>query len=235
MMLRIVSWNCADHFHKKAKRLSDLNATLAIVPEVREEHADLLACHANLWDGETGNRGLLLAARQPWKLTKIQRATHRHVVRAQAKLGELELVLIGVWSMPGPERYVGTVASGLDELLDDSCEQNVVVAGDFNASAAFDSQNAARHSFDQISQRLHGRGLQSIWHTKAREAFGQESRPTYYHQWKREQPFHIDFMFVSESLMERLIRFSIGDFESWCPGYSDHAPLIADFDLDVRS
>ena len=233
MVLRVVSWNCADHFSKKAQALLDLNPSFAIVPEVREHHAGQLGdAYATLWDGEPGNRGLLVAASEPWRLRIIKRATARHMVLTQAELGEQKVTLIGVWSMPGPGKYVGTVLSGLDELIGDAGEENVIVAGDFNASARFDSQNAARHSFDHIAQRLHAKGLHSLWHIKEGQVFGQETVPTYYHQWKREQPFHIDFMFASDNLVKRLKSFSIGDFDVWCQNHSDHAPLIAEFDLE---
>jgi endonuclease/exonuclease/phosphatase family metal-dependent hydrolase len=120
--------------------------------------------------------------------------------------------------------------AGLDQLLSKVSEKNIIVAGDFNASAAFDPHQSSSYQFEQITRRLREKGLHSLWHTKEAQEFGGESAATYYHQWKREQPFHIDFMFASEALVRRLKHFSIGDFDTWCSGHSDHVPLIADFD-----
>ena len=42
-------------------------------------------------------------------------------------------------------------------------------------------------------------------------------------------PFHIDFLFASESILSRLSHFEIGTYESWIK-FSDHVPLCAVFE-----
>jgi exonuclease III len=46
----------------------------------------------------------------------------------------------------------------------------------------------------------------------------------------RAMPYHIDYIFVPTTWLENMVSFEIGKFEDWCaPGFSDHAPLIAEF------
>ena len=42
-------------------------------------------------------------------------------------------------------------------------------------------------------------------------------------------PFHIDFLFASESILSRLSHFEIGSYESLIK-FSDHVPLCAVFE-----
>lgn len=232
MPTRIVSWNCADWLGRKSERVLAIQPHIAIIPEVRAAHAGALGeSYATVWDGDPGQRGLLIAASANWSLEVIHRASARHSMLVKASSGSEVLFIVGIWSMPKPHGYVGSVVRGLDELPPFASGAKVIVAGDFNASPVFDRNHPSTGHFSQIAERLRGRGLESLWHTLEGETFGEERRPTYFHQWKREQPFHIDFMFASSSLRERLTTFELGAYDDWCPSASDHMPLIASFEL----
>jgi exonuclease III len=232
MTYRVVAWNCADNFGRKTHRLTSINADIAIVPEVTQRDQDALGeNYTKIWHGEPGKRGILVAARRPWSLSVREVAPLKHMVLLNATSADLEVLIVGVWAMPSAGRYVGSVIAGLDSLLPlTTGHPNVLVTGDFNASPVFDATIPLSRHFRLISERLEAAGLQSIWHQTRKEIFGKESVPTYFHQWKREQPFHIDFMFASSELRRRLTSFSIGSFDDWRPKGSDHMPLIADFE-----
>ena len=230
MNLKVVSWNCADSFPKKASRLSDLAAHIAIVPEVRAKHAQALGdSFDTIWEGEDDNRGLLVAVRKPWRLEVVARATARHGLLLRATQGAQVISILGIWAMPRNGSYVRAVIDGLDELLPRIDTDDVIVAGDFNASPTLDRMGSTEPKFDQITDRLHRQGLESLWHARTGQRFGSEDTATLYHLWKRERPFHIDFIFASRALADRLTTMTIGSFDDWCTRDSDHAPLVAEF------
>lgn len=46
----------------------------------------------------------------------------------------------------------------------------------------------------------------------------------------RIMPYHSGYIFVPATWFENMVSFEIGKFEDWCaPGFSDHAPLTAEF------
>jgi exonuclease III len=231
MSCRIVAWNCAGKFSRNAAALAALNADICIVPEALEKHADALGdAYSVHWNGDEGQRGLLIAAKRDWRIEVVRAASQRHMLLTTLHEPSTSLSVIGVWAMRGPKGYAGAVIDGLDRLLPPvAASPNVFVAGDFNASPVFDASSPPALRFAEISGRLQDAGLVSLWHDRTGEAFGAESCATYHHQWEREQPFHIDFAFASNALAARCRHFEIGKFDPWCQS-SDHMPLIADFD-----
>ena len=57
---------------------------------------------------------------------------------------------------------------------------------------------------------------------------GTEVHPTFYMYRKIEKPYHIDYAFISESLISSS-KIDIGNKESWLE-YSDHMPLFLNID-----
>lgn len=228
---RIVAWNCAGKFAHNADKLAALDADICIVPEVLEPQSTMLGDrYAGHWDGEKGKRGLLIAAKKGWRLDLVKAVQRRHMVLLVAHRGDVSVSVIGVWAMRGLDGYTGAVRDGLDVMLPlVAGSENIFCAGDFNASSVFDAELPAAQRFGEISDRMEAAGLTSLWHERSGETFGQETSPTYHHQWKLNQPFHIDFAFVSKGLAERCRGFEIGKFGNWHSA-SDHMPLIADFE-----
>ena len=44
---------------------------------------------------------------------------------------------------------------------------------------------------------MSGSGLHSIYHQQTGEAFGQESTPTYYHQFHEDDPYFLDYAYTN--------------------------------------
>jgi len=228
MTMTVVAWNCAGGFERKAPRIADLPADIAVVCEIEQDHMNALGAGWDvIWTGAPGEKGLLLAARAPWTISKVADAPCRHVTLATAALGARKIAVVGVWAMRDDRRdYAQSVCDGLDHVLKDfDSETPLLVAGDFNASPVFDTRST---QFSAITSRLEARGLSSLWHATRHEAFGAETCATYFHRRKREEPFHIDYMCVSQSLLAALDTFEIGGADDWIET-SDHMPLIGRF------
>lgn len=44
----------------------------------------------------------------------------------------------------------------------------------------------------------------------------------------KNKPYHIDYCFASEDMIDKLHSVEIGDYEFWVK-YSDHVPVIVEF------
>ena len=70
--------------------------------------------------------------------------------------------------------------------------------------------------------------IQSAYHHYFKEEQGKELQPTYYHYHQEKRPFHIDFCFLSNNLLNQLSNVEIGLFDDWIH-LSDHVPMITEF------
>ncbi|MEH7502298.1 hypothetical protein V7152_09780 [Neobacillus drentensis] len=77
----------------------------------------------------------------------------------------------------------------------------------------------------QITDMLDSYSIKSCYHHFNKEKFGLESKPTYFHNRKSNMPFHLDYCFVSEDVVDRVTLFYIADGEEWIEA-SDHFPLV---------
>lgn len=231
-LIKIATWNCADHFPKKARLAAGLDADVLIVQEVREVHASAIdKRYSYSWFGLDGQRGLLIACKRDHELSLRYESEYRHAVALSAKVLGQEFSIVGIWTMPIKGNYVKATCNSLDEVLPAIERGRTIVAGDFNASAIFDRGPRSRYNFSTINDRLKNRGLESIWHSTTGEAYGAESKPTYLHQWKEQQPFHIDYVFASRELLEACIKIEIGNVSIVRERISDHMPLTVEFEV----
>ena len=57
-----------------------------------------------------------------------------------------------------------------------------------------------------------------------------ETQSTFYLQRKLEKPYHIDYVFASNKLLDSIKRIEVGKSSDWL-GISDHMPIIVELDL----
>ena len=141
------------------------------------------------------------------------------------------LGVLGIWSVPSLGHHYGDEVIGIiDAHADWIGGGDVVVAGDFNIDAHGVGNGAGGADlFATLISRLSSLGLVSAYHVWNGEKFGAESRMTHFHQRKPDRGFHIDFCFMPARWSERLRDVTVGDPEEWL-AYSDHMPIVVDFD-----
>ncbi len=76
-------------------------------------------------------------------------------------------------------------------------------------------------------KQLAGLGLVSAYHAFYEEAHGQETRPTYYFQWKEAKPFHLDYCFIPKAWVPDLRKVSVEPYERW-KAHSDHRMITVE-------
>lgn len=144
--------------------------------------------------------------------------------------GKEEFILLAVWSQKANtkfESYIGQIYHAIkhyEALLEKPC----IIVGDWNSNKVFDSiKRVGNHT--TVVEHLKEKGIESGYHRYFNEEHGHETKPTHYFWRKHERPFHLDYLFASKSLLDRMRHFEVGSFDEWI-AYSDHVPLMAEFD-----
>ncbi|RDI50231.1 exonuclease/endonuclease/phosphatase family protein [Flavobacterium glaciei] len=113
-----------------------------------------------------------------------------------------------------------------DEILNN---ETSILIGDFNSNKIWDRKHRiGNHS--EVVDRLANKKIFSIYHKHYNEEQGKETKPTFYLQRNKNKPYHIDYCFASESLINKFKEIEIGTFENWIE-LSDHSPLLVKFEL----
>lgn len=139
--------------------------------------------------------------------------------------GPISFTAIGIWSQ-GPA-YVDDVIRTLRTHADLLRAAPSVVMGDFNSGTRMSGERRTSPGHTQIVDAFEQLGLVSAYHAFYRVQHGDEEHPTYYHQFKAHQPWHIDFCFVPKDWVARLVSVRIVDDQHQA-ARSDHRPVLVE-------
>lgn len=139
-----------------------------------------------------------------------------------------EFHFTSIWVIKQPKQSYGKyLYSVLKEYENLYKHSPIIILGDFNIDQKLTSSYQGTNGMIQISELLNQYKIHSCYHEFYKEDFGKESKSTYFHQRKIEMPFHIDYCFLSNSMIDQNTTFNIGDEKEWLE-YSDHLPLIVE-------
>ena len=201
--MRIVAWNCCERFDRKYQHLRDLDFDVAVVSECGpfdpglDEVREVSAVLKRGVDQPGHSKHIGVIARAPWRAEALPLVPDQPWLVPVRITGPLDFTVLAVWAL-GPEwvegglfcaAQTGRVASHFLPIIDGP----VVLAGDLNAPISSSSSSARGHA-DNV-ERMLARGLVSAY-TAARAVGDPLTEPTFYHQRKATQPFHIDYVFV---------------------------------------
>jgi hypothetical protein len=221
--LRIVTWNCCrGKFAVKTAFLRELAPDVAIVQECArpaDESPDVR------WAGSNPRQGIAVITANGYAAEPIPVDAEVPPWMVPFRVtGPETFTLLAVWALPHRGSYCRAVCLGIDALAEVIADGPTVVAGDFNASPVFDRKRRDWR-YATIEARLHAHGLASAYHAFHAEAPGQESRATYYHMWRPELAYHLDYCFVPRAWLPRVHTVEVGGYEPW-KGRSDHRPVV---------
>jgi exodeoxyribonuclease-3 len=220
--LRIVTWNCCrGKFAAKTAFVRQLAPDVAVIQECARPDAESPEAR---WAGENPLQGIAVLTANGYTAEPI------HVDADVPKwmvpfriTGPEAFTLVAVWALPMASSYSRAVCLGIDALADLIASGPTVITGDFNASPIFDRKRV-QWTYGAIEARLHALELASAYHTFHAEAPGEETRATYYHMWRQDLAYHLDYCFVPRTWLPRIERVDVGGFEEW-KGRSDHRPV----------
>lgn len=115
-----------------------------------------------------------------------------------------------------PMKYPQIAMAALQEYAPYIKEYPTVITGDMNCYKG-QSGETKQYSIQAIMSFLEEMGLVSAYHDRTGEALGSETKATYYHQFKENLPFFLDYTFSSIPI----ISYELG---KWDRMLSDHVP-----------
>lgn len=224
--MKLAAWNVCSNDQPAVDYLQQHDVDVAILSEVGQTAPSGVVEWYRFGSHDT--KGLAIASFGP-PVSDVSATEGRWSVRGRLDSG---LGLLGIWSNPDKGRssqsaYAKEVATAIEANIGFLAEQPCVIAGDFNLFSF-------APSFKPILNRLRSLGYVSAHHHLTGEPLpGQrenpESEPTHLHQFNRDKPFHIDYLFVADSLLPTVSSFAIDSFANIETDrsqlLSDHAPL----------
>jgi exodeoxyribonuclease-3 len=240
--VRIVVWNCRMALAKKREMLYKLRPDIAVIPECSRD--SMLLCKAegfdSCWWGENQHKGLGVLAASPWTLEAFvpprqrlggQRLPRQKWIAPVWVRGRSDFLLLSVWACPvGGEReknYVGQIHEAIVRHPGWFAPSTpTLICGDFNSNKIFDPGRKKR-SHSSVVKLLNERDIVSAYHAFFSEDHGAETRPTYYFWHRKERCFHLDYIFLPRSWVDRVVDFKVGTYRKWRPA-SDHVPILVD-------
>ena len=230
--MRIVSWNCNGAFRKKWSILNSLHGDIYIVqecenPEISKDVDYQKWARNHLWIGKNSGRGLGVFCMTDSSLSHVPLPDHGLELFLPCMIDD-KVALLAAWTKQANSptfKYIGQLWKWLQQHGQFLEHGQSLLVGDLNSNARWDVWDRWWNHSDVVRE-LEQRGLKSLYHVFHGEAQGHETIPTFFHYRDCKRPYHIDYAFLSSSLLKDAA-MSIGAIESWLE-HSDHMPLIID-------
>ena len=223
-------------FREDYKLIFPLNPDIVVIPECENiNKIDLSSFSENVtdsyWIGDNESKGLGIFTFNGFKIELYENYNdkYKYILPLIISRENEKYNLIGCWTkkVSGGLEYIEQLQHSLDDYNSFLDDKNVIICGDLNSNQYWVNMGGDDLNHQDVVDKLSKKGIHSSYHHFFNEEQGKETTPTFYHYHKEDKPFHIDYCFLSKSLIDRLKKVEIGKYDDWM-NYSDHVPLIID-------
>lgn len=221
--MKILTYNINKCNQEKIDKILSENADINIIPECGSQKEILLPKDYNMaWfgDEDCSYKGLGII----WKshlnviVPEWCNINYKYIMPFIVN----GILIIAVWPTKRlsnrNKSYPQILFEALIEYEKYFCKYPTIITGDFNCYVG-QSGETKKNCIQIIFDYLRNNGLVSLYHVKTNELLGCETKATYFHLFKEEKPFFIDYTF---SNIEN-ISFVLGE---WDKTFSDHVPQL---------
>lgn len=231
--MKLLSWNCAMKFREKFSKVESFNADIMIIQET--EHPIRLPDELNRrynieWVGDIPHKGLGIFLRKSidYKVAPFNESNNKWFLPIEVEL-PVKMLLVGVWAHNHRKNEVidkvpPTFRS--IKMISKLFRDETIICGDFNSNANWDRMKKYGRFMDTVDF-LGTYNIHSLYHELKSEGHGAESESTLVWRKNLNSTYHVDYCFMSKSLIERNSTLEIGDYDRWIK-FSDHKPLFID-------
>jgi len=227
--LKIVTWNCNGAFRNKYQLLEEMQADILVIQECEDPSRSTLKYQEwageYLWKGENKNKGVGVFSRGGCTLEALNWIDDGLQLFLPCRIGN-KFNLLGVWTKHANSpnfRYIGQLWKYIQLHRSRLADDKLVLCGDLNSNKQWDEWDRWWNHSDVVRE-LEEINIYSLYHRHTGEAQGKESSPTLFMHRKIEKPYHIDYAFLSASMINQN-SIEVGKPEKWLE-YSDHMPVI---------
>lgn len=230
--MKIATWNCGGALRKKVEILQTLQADVYVVQECEKPDESQgnssygEFCANSIWVGDLHYKGLGIFAKAGISLGRKDWPDHSLKYFLAARINDT-FDLVGMWAHRANSPtfgYIGQLWKYLQFHIDKM--ENVILAGDLNSNVRWDKWDRWWNHSDVVRE-LGEANITSLYHLTRGVEQGKETDPTFFLHRNTEKAYHIDYMFASRSIAERVKQLEIGDKHFWLQ-HSDHLPLCVE-------
>jgi len=220
-------------FRRKWQHLLPFDPDIMVIQECEHESkyksANIIPDYNEfLWFGDNINKGIGIISFNGYHIEVAKEYTNqfKYIIPLKVTIGNQSINLFAIWAMPDKVKaksYVGQIWGALNhyqELL----ENPTILIGDFNSNQVWDNERK-KGNHTMCVELLANQNIHSLYHLQNKEDHGSESTPTIYLLKQMTKPYHLDYCFVSTSMIQEQTNIMIGRPDEWLPR-SDHMPLI---------
>lgn len=234
--MKIITWNCNMAFRKKYQAMIQHSPDVLLIqececkdklePTLNDVGYNKLICH-----GDNQHKGIAVLTFNAYHVSvhPAYDPQFKYIVPLIVSSKSSRIHLFSIWAMPHntirAKDYVGQIWGAI-QYYDDLFTKDTILAGDFNSNAIWDSQRKQGNHSDVV-QYLKEKNIISTYHTICNIKHGAEPDPTLYLLKQKQKPYHLDYCFVSKSMLTPQTTISVGTYPDWIH-LSDHMPLIVD-------
>jgi len=240
--MKIIEWNSQGAFRKKHNRILSLQPDILIIPECESEDKlkfGYLTPTPNdfFWYGDSENKGIGIFSYSDFKFKLLQsfNPNFRYIIPLKVTGKDSSFLLFAIWAMDNKEypesRYIGQIWLAINyyqNLLSLPC----ILAGDFNSNKIWDEKERVGNHSDLVSF-LESKKIFSLYHKQESIEQGNEICATFHMHRKISRPYHIDYFFASNTIIQNGFTITIGDAQHWID-LSDHVPLTLEFTVNTK-
>ncbi len=238
--MKIITWNCNMAFRKKYEHVVSMKPDLLVIQECENEQKlesalEKFDYNEIIWCGKNPNKGIAVISFNEYRIEINEKYNdeYEYIIPINVQLDESCIQLFAVWAMPHKTNknwgYVGQLWRAVHEYESLFTEWTIMI-GDFNSNTMWDKQRKVGNHTDLV-QFLSQRNISSVYHQQLGIDHGGEKDPTLYLLKNKNKPYHMDYCFVSDGMINTDTRIHIGKIVKWLP-LSDHMPVIIDH-LDI--
>lgn len=205
--MKILSYNISDSKQWKIDRLFEHDADVFVVPEITcPEQAELPDGFEMAWEGITWQ----YAGKDKWKGLGIIWKKGEGMVPDwynpnlfyAIPLVVNDIVILAFWptkrkGLTDKKLYPQIAQELIAEYAPHFEGKKVIVVGDFNCYVNQRDKSKEYGDILRIDDILKGYGLESAYHKVTGEKLGKESTPTYYHTFRADSPFFLDYAYTN--------------------------------------
>lgn len=235
--MRIVVWNTSGPLTaERAGRLHALAPDIAVLPEA-DSAPEWLPEHrlaAYEWQRRLERKGLGVAAFGDTRIAVVDERRSPWVLPVEVADGPDTWLLLATWTVQrtGAPNYAKQVAQIIEAYAEELGSGKAVLAGDLNSSV----HTADNRQHQRNVGRLAEFGMVSAFHAHAGTDPDRGDPGTLYWQWKEDQPYHCDFVFLPEAWRPRISSVTLGSHADWvATKTSDHVPVCIELAPIERS
>lgn len=190
---------------------------------------------SHVWKGKNKSKGLGVFCANGVKVDPIELNDDGLDLFLPCKTS-IGINLLAVWTKNKTElapAYIGQFWTYYERHRKKFQSNYWLILGDFNSNAVWDRVYRPGHSF--VMAELAKDHFISAYHNEREKKIkhGYEPDPTSYMYRKKENPYHVDYVFHKSGCSHVIQDFQIGTYEDW-GDISDHMPINLNLKLGER-